>query len=382
MIRDFNINFSDVEISNIYKRIKDYPWQSMPDIDNWRYGTNFSYIKELCDYWIKEFKWRNFEKKINSFSNYKTNVDGIDIHFIKEKGSSENPETLLLLHGWPGSVVEFLDIIKKLAHPEKYGGNKEDAFTVIAPSLPGFGFSDAPNKPIGPRRMAELLNKMMSENLNYKKYVSQGGDWGATISNWLGYDHSKYCKAIHINCLVMRHPDGPKTDEEKKWQKKFDKDQIMQDGYRIIQATKPQSLSYSMMDSPVGIAAWIIEKFHAWSDLDSDDIESVFSKDVLLSNIMIYVLTKTFNSASWIYFGRREEGGLIFPKEFKKIPIPAGIAIFPKEITEWPPRSYIERIFNVHHWSEFSGGGHFAALEKPDLLIRDLRNFTSKVKSL
>ena len=283
------------------------------------------------------------------------------------------------MHGWPGSVIEFLEIIKPLAHPEEFGGNIDDAFTVIAPSLPGFGFSSAPKKPMGPRKIAEILNKMMTKNLNYKDYYAQGGDWGATIANWLGYDHPNYCKAIHINCLTMRHPEGPQTKEEKEWQIKFDKDQIMQDGYRTQQATKPQTLSYAMLDSPVGIAAWIIEKMHGWSDLKDNNIESVYSKDVLLANIMIYILTNTFNTASWIYFGRREEGGRFFPKDFKKINIPTGIAVFPNEMSEWPPRSYVERIFNIKQWTEMNSGGHFAALEKPNLLVEDLRIFTRKI---
>jgi microsomal epoxide hydrolase len=277
------------------------------------------------------------------------------MHFIHEKGSGSNPAPLLLMHGWPGSVIEFLHIIEKLAHPEKFGGNVEDAFDVIAPSLPGFGFSGRPSKPIGPRKMAAILNKLMTENLEYKNYLAQGGDWGATIASWIGYDHSKTCKAIHINCLTMRHPEGAKTKEEEEWQKRFDKDQVMQDGYRIQQATKPQTLSYGMMDSPVGIAAWIIEKMHSWSDLKNENIESVYSKDTLLANIMVYIVTKTFNTASWIYYGRREEGGRFFPKDFKKITIPTGIAVFPKEMKR---------------------GGHFAALEAPDLLIDDLRKFS------
>jgi microsomal epoxide hydrolase len=375
MIKEFTVNIDDSKLININSKIKQYPWSSIEDMEGWSYGTNKTYLKELCDYWVKEFDWKKHEKKINSFKNYKTNIDGLNIHFIKEEGSGKNPKTLLLLHGWPGSIVEFLEVIKPLAHPEEFGGNIDDAFTVIAPSLPGFGFSDYPKRPIGPRKIAEILNKMMIKNLNNENYFAQGGDWGATICNWLGYDHSKNCKAIHINCLTMRHPDGPQTKEEKDWQNKFDKDQIIQDGYRTLQATKPQTLAYSMIDSPVGIAAWIIEKIHGWSDLNEDNIESVYSKDVLLANIMVYVLTNTFNTASWIYFGRREEGGRYFPKDFKKINIPVGIAMFPKEMSEWPPNSYIEKIFNVKHLTKFSSGGHFAALEKPRLLIEDIRKF-------
>ena len=375
MIKNFKINTSSEQISNINSKIKSYPWSSIEDMEGWLHGSNKKYLKELCKYWVSDFNWKKHEKLINNFSNFKTNVDGIDIHFIEEKGSGTNPRPLLLMHGWPGSVVEFLEIIKPLAHPEKFGGNIEDAFTVIAPSLPGFGFSGSSKKPIGPRKISEILNKLMVKNLNYQKYFAQGGDWGATIANWLGYDHFENCKAIHINCLTMRHPDGPQTDEEKEWQNKFDNDQITQDGYRTQQATKPQTLSYAMIDSPVGIAAWIIEKMHGWSDLQNSDIESVYSKDVLLANIMVYVLTNTFNTASWIYFGRREEGGRYFPKDFKKITIPTGIAMFPKEMSGWPPKTYIERIFNVKQVSKMTAGGHFPALEKPRLLIEDIRKF-------
>ena len=380
MITDFNINFTEKEISPIYQKIKDYPWNSIPDLEGWEHGTNKTYLKELCDYWISEFDWQKHEVELNKFQNFVSNVDGIDIHFIKEKGTSPNSKPLLLMHGWPGSVIEFLHIINKLAHPEKFGGNEKDSFDVIIPSLPGFGFSGKPNKPIGPRKMAKILNKLMIENLDYKEYMAQGGDWGATIANWIGYDHSNFCKAIHINCLTMRHPYGPQSDEEKNWQTKFDKDQIMQDGYRTQQATKPQSLSYGMMDSPVGIAAWIIEKMYSWSDLKDNKLESVYSKDTLLANIMVYILTKTFDSASWIYFGRREEGGRFFPNDFKKIEIPTAAAIFPAEMSEWPPKSYVERIFNLKQWTEMPAGGHFAALEKPDLLVNDIRKFSRSLR--
>ena len=380
MITNFNVNFTEKEISPIYQKIKDYPWNSIPDLEGWEHGTNKTYLKELCDYWINEFDWKKNEVEINKFQNFISNVDGIDIHFIKEKGTSPNSKPLLLMHGWPGSVIEFLHIINKLAHPEKFGGNEKDSFDVIIPSLPGFGFSGKPNKPIGPRKIAEILNKLMIENLDYKEYMAQGGDWGATIANWIGYDHSNFCKAIHINCLTMRHPNGPQSDEEKNWQTKFDKDQIMQDGYRTQQATKPQSLSYGMMDSPVGIAAWIIEKMYSWSDLKDNKLESVYSKDTLLANIMVYILTKTFDSASWIYFGRREEGGRFFPNDFKKIEIPTAAAIFPAEMSEWPPKSYVERIFNLKQWTEMPAGGHFAALEKPDLLVNDIRKFSRSLR--
>ena len=178
----------------------------------------------------------------------------------------------------------------------------------------------------------------------------------------------------------MRHPDGPQTKEEKNWEERFTKDQIMQEGYRTQQATKPQTLSYAMMDSPVGVAAWILEKFYSWSDIKNNNIESVYSKDILLTNIMVYLVSNTFNTSSWIYFGRREEGGRFFPKDFHRIDVPTGVAIFPKEMSEWPPRSYVERIFNIKHWTKMPNGGHFAALEQPELLVNDIRVFAQTLR--
>ena len=380
MINAFKINIPNDELKKIYNKVKEFPWHEMPDDGGWDYGANLNYMKAISNYWVKDFNWSKVEAEINKFSNFKSNVDGIDIHFIHEKGSGLNRTPLLLMHGWPGSIVEFLHIIEELAHPERFGGNEDDAFDVIVPSLPGFGFSGKPSRPIGPRKMADIFNKLMVKNLNYKNYIAQGGDWGATIANWMGYDHSKNCKAIHINCLTMRHPDGPQSTEEEEWQNKFDKDQIMQDGYRTQQATKPQTLSYGMMDSPVGVAAWIIEKMYSWSDLKDDNIESVYSKDILLANIMVYITTKTFNTASWVYYGRREEGGRFFPKDFKKIKIPTSIAVFPEEMSAWPPRTYVERIFNVKQWTEMKSGGHFAAMEQPDLLIKDIVKFSKTLR--
>ena len=380
MIKPFKVNVPNSTLDNIYNKVRKYPWEDISKLEGWQHGTNFKYLKEISQYWINDFSWKNYENKINKFSNFKTKVENINIHFIQEKGSGSKPTPLLILHGWPGSVIEFFNIIEQLAHPERFGGKEEDAFDVIVPSLPGFGFSDSPKTPMGPRKIANVLNKLMTENLGYKNYISQGGDWGATISNWLGYDHPKTCKAIHINCLTMRHPEGPQTKEEKEWQNKFEEDQIMQNGYRTQQATKPQTLSYGMIDSPVGIAAWIIEKFYFWSDLENNEIESVYSRDVLLANIMVYIITKTFNTASWIYYGRREEGGRFFPKNFKKIKIPTAVAIFPKEMSEWPPKSYVDRLFNIKRWTLMEKGGHFAAMEQPELLINDIIDFSRMLR--
>tara|TARA_X000000368_G_scaffold416288_1_gene409874 strand:- start:1186 stop:2331 length:1146 start_codon:yes stop_codon:yes gene_type:complete len=379
MITPFKINISNKIIENINSKVSTYPWHEMPDDGGWDYGTNLNYMKEISKYWVEKFNWKKTEERINKFDNFKAKIEDIDIHFIYEKGSGLNPKPLLLSHGWPGSIIEFLDIIEKLAHPEKFGGKVDDAFDVIVPSLPGFGFSGRPSKPIGPRKIASIFNSLMTKILGYKTYMAQGGDFGGTIATWLGYDFPNECTAIHINILIVRHPDGPQTKEEKEWQERFERDQISENGYRTQQATKPQTLSYAMMDSPIGIAAWIIEKMRGWSDIKNGDIESVYSKDTLLSNIMVYVVTKTFNTASWIYYGRVAEGGRYFPKEGLPIKVPTAIAVFPKEYLEWAPRSYVDRIYKVHRWTEMRKGGHFAALEQPDLLIKDLREFAKSL---
>ncbi len=380
-ITPFQYHVSDAVLDDIRSRVINYPWHEMPDDGGWEYGTNMKYLKKLCAYWVDEFDWRAQEAHINSFSHFKAPVDGIDMHFIREEGSGPNPMPLVISHGWPGSVAEFFDLIEPLAHPEKFGGNVEDAFTVIAPSLPGFGFSGRPPRPYGPRKMADVFNSLMTNTLGYESYLAQGGDWGGAICSWLGYDHAPACSAIHINVLTMRHPDGPQTPEEETWSEQFDRDQIMQNGYRTQQATRPQTLSYAMMDSPVGIAAWLVEKFNSWSDVENNDIESVYSKDELLTNIMIYITTRTFNSASWIYYGRREEGGRILSPEGHRVEVPTGCAIFPAEMLNWPPRSYAERIYNIQHWTEMPRGGHFAAMEEPEMLLNDIRKFARTLRS-
>ena len=379
-IHPFRIDVPDETLDRIRTRVAEYPWHEMPDDGGWAYGTNLDYMKEFCAYWVDEFDWRKHEAEINHFSHYMAEVDDIDLHFIHEPGSGPAPLPLIISHGWPGSVVEFVDIIEPLAHPERFGGSVDDAFEVIAPSLPGFGFSGRPPRPIGPRKMAELLHKLMSDVLGFDSYLAQGGDWGGAISSWLGFDHAPACRAIHINIMTMRHPDGPQGAAEQAWAEQFERDQVMLDGYRTQQATRPQTLSYAMMDSPVGVAAWLLEKFHDWSDIDGDDIESVHSRDSLLTNIMVYLVTGTFNTASWIYYGRREEGGRILSPEGKRVEVPTGVALFPAEMLAWPPRSYVERVYNITHWSEMSRGGHFAALEQPAQLVEDIRAFARTLR--
>ncbi len=379
-ITPFNIRVPEETLAGIRDRVAAFPWHEMPDDGGWEYGANLDYMKELCAYWVDGYDWRVHEAELNRFQHFKAPVDGINLHFIHEKGSGDNPMPLLISHGWPGSVHEFMDVIEPLAHPERFGGNVEDAFDVIAPSLPGFAWSGRPPRPWGPRRMAQTFNALMTETLGHDRYLAQGGDWGGAVCSWLGFEHAPACAAIHINILTMRAPDGPQSDEEKAWAEQFRRDQIMQDGYRTQQATKPQTLSYAMMDSPVGLAAWLVEKFNGWSDTVGDDVESVYTKDDLLTSVMIYVTTRCFNTASWIYYGRREEGGRVLSPEGKRVEVPTACALFPAEMLAWPPRSYVDRIYNVAQWSEMPHGGHFAAMEQPGLLVDDVRKFARKLR--
>ena len=380
MIHPFRIDVPDKTLEQIRTQVANYPWHEMPDDGGWAYGTHLGYMKELCAYWLNEFDWRKQEAAINRFSHFIAPVQGIDLHFIQEKGDGPSPLPLIISHGWPGSIVEFLDIIQPLAHPQRFGGSADDAFDVIVPSLPGFGFSGRPARPIGPRKMANLFNSLMTDILGYRNYLAQGGDWGGAISSWLGFEHAPTCQAIHINILTMRHPDGPHGPEEEAWAVQFEHDQLLENGYRTQQATKPQTLSYAMMDSPVGVAAWIIEKFNSWSDTEGDNIESAHTKDSLLTNIMVYLVTKTFNTASWIYYGRREEGGRLLSTDNRRVEVPTAAALFPAELLAWPPRAYVERLYNISHWSEMPRGGHFAALEEPELLIDDIRAFARTLR--
>lgn len=380
MIRPFQIEVPVETLELIRRQVASYAWHEMPDDGGWAYGANLAYMKELCAYWLDEFDWRVQEAAINRFAHFIAPVDGIDLHFIHEKGSGPAPMPLIISHGWPGSIVEFLKIIEPLAHPERFGGSSEDAFDVIAPSLPGFGFSGRPPRPIGPRKIARLFDTLMTDVLEYPSYLAQGGDWGGAISSWLGFEHAPACRAIHINIFTMRPPNGPQSREEEAWATQFKRDQLMEDGYRTQQATKPQTLSYAMMDSPVGVAAWIIEKFNSWSDTVGDNIESVYTKDELLTNIMVYLVTKSFNTASWIYYGRREEGGRVLSPDGQRVEVPTAAALFPAELLSWPPRSYAERVYNITRWTEMPRGGHFAALEQPTLLIDDIRAFARTLR--
>jgi microsomal epoxide hydrolase len=381
--KPFQIAIPQTTIARINRRVRDFEWHEMPrgpGLDGtWAYGANLDYMKRLAAYWIGGYDWRKQEQALNRFPQFVANVDGLDIHFYRVDGSGPSPQPLILSHGWPGSVFEFLHIVEKLAHPERFGGSESDAFTVIVPSLPGYGFSGKPERPIGPRSTARYFDKLMTEVCGLPDYIAQGGDWGSAISGWMGYD-GQGCKAVHLNMFGWRSPGvHPETDEEKQYAQRAMQLFEMEGAYFREQTTKPQTLSYGMMDSPVGAAAWIVEKFHGWSD-KSKGFENVYSMDQLLTNVMIYLVTKTFNTATWMYRGLMEDlSGDPVPNG-ARIEKPVGIANFPVDLIPFPPRSMVERHVNVTHWTDFQEGGHFAALERPDDLVNDVRAFARTLR--
>ncbi len=371
-------------LKKIRQRVADYEWGEAPQLeaheDPWTYGTDQAYLKELCAYWLDTYKWDDTVKELNRYQHFTTNVDGIDIHFIREEGSGDNPRHLLMTHGWPGSVYEFIEVIDRLAHPEKYGGKAEDGVSVICPSMPGYGFSGKPKRPIGPTTVAALWDKMMRENLGIDRYVAQGGDWGSVITGMIGLNHGINkgggCEAIHLNMYGLRGSEQPETEEEQAWATHLTGMMQAEGAYLQIQATKPQTLGYGMMDSPVGICAWIVEKFHGWADNTGADgrrdIEARFTKHQLLSNVMIYLMTRSFNSSIWFYRGFFEE--LPHIPEGQKVEVPVGIGNFAEPYISFPPRRMMEHSYHVTHWSDYTQVGHFAAME-------DGKIFTSEVQS-
>ena len=328
------------------------------------------------DYWIEEFDWRKQEEVINGYSQFIDEVDGLDVHYIHERGKGPDPLSLLLIHGWPGSIVEFLDFIPLLTDPAAHGGDERDSFDVVAPSLPGYGFSEKPSLPgMGVNGMADVFAKLMSQ-IGYESYVAQGGDWGASISSRLGFSHSDKVKAIHINMILGGSPyqgpgSRPLSDAEKQYLREIEQWERDEGAYGHIQGTKPQTLAYGLNDSPAGLAAWIVEKWRSWSDCGGD-IESVYTKDQILTNVTLYWVTETINSSARIYYETRKDRWRLSQGE--AIRVPTAVAVFPEELDR-PVKEWAERTYNVQRWTEFPKGGHFAAMEEPQALAKDMREF-------
>lgn len=380
------IDVSDAALGSIRCRLEEYPWDSLPDAGGWRCGTDKRFLKTLIDYWLTHYDWREQERHLNHWPQFTATLDGVPLRFYHVRGA--NPRRALLLsHGWPGSAFEFLHLIEPLTHPERFGGHARDSFDVVIPCLPGFGFSGSPPHPMGPRAMARLFNRLMTEVLGYREYIAQGGDWGAAISAWLGYDHAPHCRGVHLNMVLVRAAGEPLGEEEVAWAQQARRSRFAEGGYSHQQGSRPQTLAYAMQDSPVGVAAWILEKFAWWSDVPRDDsgvpdVLARYSMDDLITNIMFYVATGSFASAAWIYYAFfSEERSGSFPAG-SRCEIPTAVAAFPDPTFPPPPRSFVERAYNLVQWHVMPRGGHFAALEAPQLLLDDIRTFARHLDNI
>jgi microsomal epoxide hydrolase len=347
----------------------------------WAYGTDVAYLRELVAYWRDGFDWRAQEARLNTFAQYKAPVHGIDLHFLHVEGRGPKPLPLLLSHGWPGSVFEFLELIPRLTDPARFGGDPSDAFTVVAPSLPGYGLSFAPGQPrFGVEAIADCFAELMTAVLGYRRFAAQGGDWGAFITSRLGTVHADKLIGLHVNLLPVRR--DPKivaepTPEERDYLKQLELWLKEGTGYQWIQGTRPQTLAVALTDSPAGLAAWIVDKFRAWSDCGGD-VERVFPKDHLLANIGLYWFTGAIGSSFWPYYARMHGP---WPIPDGGVTAPMGYAAFPREILS-PPRSIAAKVYtDIRRWTEMPRGGHFAAMEEPEALAREIVEFFRPLRS-
>ena len=375
----FEIDIADAAIADLKRRLAATRMPDQIADTTWEYGTDSSYLSELIAYWQDDFDWKKQESELNQFDQFKTEIDGLDMHFIHQR--SENPDAipLMIVHGWPGSVAEFSKIVGPLTDPVAHGGDIADSYHVIAPSLPGFGFSERPNEPgYSPEKIAHILAGLM-QRLGYEQYAIAGGDWGAIINRYLANNYPERLIGLHSNMVLAGPPaDETQRDDVSEAVSSLRTARIAymlnEVGYQRIQGTKPQSLGYGLNDSPAGLAAWIVEKFHGWSDLPQDadgDLDNYFSKDELLTNISIYWFTQTITSSARIYY---ENSKTPVAKPIEYIDVPTGVALYPAEIFI-TPRSWVAAAYDLRHYSLMEQGGHFAALEQPASYLNELNTF-------
>lgn len=396
-VQPFTIDVPQVTLDDLQDRLARVRWPDQVEGAGWDYGTNLDYLKELAAYWQTGFDWRAQEAQLNQFAQFRAEIDGVGIHFIHERGKGPNPMPLLLLHGWPDSFYRMYKIIPMLTDPARFGGDPADSFDVVVPSLTGFGFSDR-SRQRGMGRDVELLPRLMTEILGYQRFVAHGGDTGSPLAQFIALAQPQAVPGIHLTDVGWNAPltkETPNLSEaEQAYVAALDQWMANEGAYVMIQGTKPQTLAYGLNDSPVALAGWIVEKFRTWSDCNGE-VERRFSKDELLTNIMIYWATETINSSMrWYYEGMHAEweeapqgeessqwahsdaGDTDSSQWAHSDPssgVPVGLALFPKDNP--PPRETAERTLNVQRWTEMPRGGHFAALEEPELLAEDMRTF-------
>jgi pimeloyl-ACP methyl ester carboxylesterase len=369
----FKIHVDNAVLTDLKQRLARTRFPGEIANSDWDYGTNLAYLKELVTYWRDRYDWRAAERRLNQFDQFTTNIDGLDIHFIHQRSKNPNALPVAITHGWPGSFVEFTKIIGPLTDPAAHGGNVADSFHVVAISIPGFGFSGKPTeRGFGPERIAGIVATLMAR-LGYTRYGLQGGDWGSSISRFVAINDASHVAGLHLN-FCLAGPPGAKDPNEGVTPAELERTRARQlffdneRGYFLEQSTKPQTIGYSLDDSPAGLAAWIVEKFRSWSDVDGV-LEKKFTKDELLTNITLYWVTQSGTSSARIYY----ENQRAKPPQ-KRVDVPTACVVFPKEISI-APRRWVEAQYNVTRWTEMPRGGHFAAMEEPDLLVNDMREF-------
>ncbi|MEM9131111.1 MAG: epoxide hydrolase family protein [Actinomycetota bacterium] len=376
-MQPFTIDVADEVLDDLRDRLRRTRWPEAELVDDWTQGTPLAYLQEVCAYWADGYDWRARERELNGFDQFVTPIDGLDIHFIHARSPHADALPLVITHGWPGSVVEFHKVIAPLVDPPSFGGRAEDAFHVVCPSLPGFGFSaKPPTTGFGVGRIGQLWAALMGE-LGYDRYGAQGGDWGAGVTTAIGVGDAEHCVGIHLNMPFGRpRPDDDPTEDgeaEARAREALAYYERWDSGYSRQQATRPQTLGYGLTDSPAGQAGWILEKFQAWSDCDGHP-ENVFSRDELLDNVMLYWINAAATSSARLYW---ESFGTYRPDP---VEIPTGAAIFPKEILPASRRWAERRYLDIRHWTEMPRGGHFAAFEQPELFVDDVRAFFRLVR--
>ena len=376
-IECFQFHADQAALSDLKGRLRQAIWPDEVVAEPWRYGPPVAYMKAFIEHWLDRYDWRAHEEHLNSFPHFVTHIDEHRIHFIHQAGKGPAPIPLVLTHGWPGSIIEMLKIIPLLTDPAAHGADPADAFTIIAPSIPGYGFSSRPTETgTSVFAVADIWAKLMTR-LNYTRFGVQGGDWGSWVSAATALQHPDRVLGLHLNYVSTRFrpaispEDPPLTSDEEEYLARAAKWADSEGAYIAIQATKPLTLAYALTDSPVGLAAWYVEKFRSWSDCQSEPDEAL-SKDEMITDIMLYWLTGTVHSAIRFYSESREHPLHLAPGQ--RIEPPCGIVHLPKELP-MPPRSWAERAFNIVHWTSLPRGGHFAAWEQPDLLAEDIRTF-------
>ena len=373
-IRPFTIDVPDAVLDDLRNRLRHTRWPDRETVDDWSQGVPLAYAQEIAEHWATGYDWRARERALNRFDQYLTEIDGLDIHFIHQRSPHPDAVPLLLTHGWPGSIVEFHKVIEPLTDPVAFGGDPADAFHVVAPSLPGFAFSGKPEETgWGVERIGAAWAVLMAR-LGYDRYLAQGGDWGSSVTSVVGSIDPEHCASIHITLAMSTRPPGEPTEPEELHALERIKYYLDWDaGYSTQQKTRPQTLGYGLADSPAGQLAWILEKFWAWTDCDGHP-ENALTPDEMLDNVMLYWVTDSAASSARIYwesFGRAKR---------PIVSVPAGFAVYPKEIVP-PVRKWVNELYpNVVHWSELDKGGHFAAFEVPDLFVADVRSWAGTVR--